>query len=80
MDTSGHLGTPRDVSVRFQARNGHFRRQEPIPLKPTENRRRDSIATSNEQLKTALVKADLEPEDLAARVRVDAKTVQRWIG
>jgi transcriptional regulator with XRE-family HTH domain len=34
---------------------------------------------ANEQLKTALVKAELEPEDLAARLQVDAKTVQRWI-
>lgn len=34
---------------------------------------------ANEQLKTALVKAELEPEDLAARLQVDTKTVQRWI-
>jgi transcriptional regulator with XRE-family HTH domain len=35
---------------------------------------------ANERLRAALVKAGLELEDLAARVDVDSKTVQRWLG
>lgn len=35
---------------------------------------------ANEPLKAALVSANLEPADLAAKVGVDARTVQRWSG
>ncbi len=34
---------------------------------------------ANEQLRKAIADAGLEPEDLADRVQVDVKTVQRWI-
>lgn len=35
---------------------------------------------ANEPLRSALLRAGLEPEELAARAQVDAKTVGRWLG
>ena len=35
---------------------------------------------ANEQLRSALARAGIEMEDLAAGLGVDAKTVQRWLG
>ncbi len=35
---------------------------------------------ANDRLRSAIFKAGLEIEDLAARIEVDAKTVQRWLG
>ena len=34
----------------------------------------------NEPLRAALARAGVEPEDLAAELEVDSKTVQRWVG
>jgi ribosome-binding protein aMBF1 (putative translation factor) len=34
----------------------------------------------NDRLRAALLEAGLEIEDLAARIEVDTKTVQRWLG
>ena len=64
-DVLGRFGTFRDVYHFWPANQRFFEQANP---------------TSNYRLRAALTQAGLLPDDLAQHVKVDVKTVQRWLG